>query len=156
MRSTEGTTGTGKCKRRRGETKGLQPTQQTQQRPRTQTGREEKERGDGKAGRHMTTPVEVEGMVGNEPGYTPTPEDLRLREVYGDWVHVNHGTHLDGGVRDDLEWQAWWRDLAVMTLRCYDAPSGRVGRRFVGTLGAELKGCGTDCGTRGGSLSFRR
>ena len=27
-----------------------------------------------------------------------------------------------------------------MPLRRYDAPSGRVGRRFVGTLGVELKG----------------
>ena len=31
----------------------------------------------------------------------PTPEDLRLREVYGDWVHGNPGTHLDGGVSED-------------------------------------------------------
>ena len=27
-----------------------------------------------------------------------------------------------------------------MTFRCYDAPSGRVGRRFVRTLGEELRG----------------
>ena len=41
---------------------------------------------------------------------------------------------------DDLAWQAWWRDLAVMPSRRYDAPSGRVGRRFIRTLGRELKG----------------
>ena len=41
---------------------------------------------------------------------------------------------------DDLAWQAWWRDLAVMPSRRYDAPSGRVGCRFIGTLGRELKG----------------
>ena len=81
-------------------------------------------------------------MAGDEPGYTLTPEDLHLREVYGDRVHVNHGTHLDGGVREDSEWQAWWRDLAVMPLRCYDAPSGRVGRRFVGAVGQSLRGAG--------------
>ena len=73
------------------------------------------------------------------PGYNPTPEDLRLQEVYGDWVHANPGTHLDGGVRGDSAWQAWWRDLVVMPSRRYDAPSGKVGRRFVGTLGEELK-----------------
>ena len=61
------------------------------------------------------------------PGYIPTPEDLRLREVYGDWVNGNPGTHLDGGVKYDLEWQAWWRDLALMPLRRYDAPSGKFG-----------------------------
>ena len=68
-------------------------------------------------------------------GYNPTPEDLRVREVYGDWVHANTGTHLDGGVHNDSAWQTWWRDLAVIPSRRYDAPSGRVGRRFVGTLG---------------------
>ena len=40
-------------------------------------------------------------MRGYVPGYVPTPEDLRLREVYGDWVHGNLGTHLDGGVTED-------------------------------------------------------
>ena len=35
------------------------------------------------------------------PGYHSAPEDLRLQEVYGYWVHANPGTHLDGGVRDD-------------------------------------------------------
>ena len=79
-------------------------------------------------------------MVGDEPGYTPTPEDLRLREVYRDWVHAKPGTHLDGGIHENSAWQAWWRDLAVMPSRGYAAPSGRVGRRFAGTLGAELKG----------------
>ena len=79
-------------------------------------------------------------MEGDEPGYTPNPEDLRLREVYGDWVHANPGTHLDGGICDESAWQARWRDLAVMPSRRYDAPSGRVGQRFVGALGDELKG----------------
>ena len=75
-----------------------------------------------------TTPYEDgEGTTGNVPGYQPTPEDLRLREIYGDWVHANPSTHLDGGVRDDSVWQAWWRDLAVMPSRRYDAPIGKVG-----------------------------
>ena len=78
-------------------------------------------------------------MVGDDPGYTPTPEDLHLREAYGDWVHTNPGTHLEGGIREDSVWQAWWRELAFMPSRRYAAPSGRVGRRFVRTLGAELK-----------------
>ena len=56
------------------------------------------------------------------------------------WTHVNPGTHLDGGVVNDLAWQAWWRDLVVMPSRHYDAPSGKVGRWFVRILGAELQG----------------
>ena len=81
-----------------------------------------------------------EGGEGDEPGYTLNPEDLRLWEVYGDWVHANPGTYLDRGVRDNSECQVWWHDLAVMPSRRYDAPSGKFGCRFVGTLGEELKG----------------
>ena len=47
-------------------------------------------------------PEEGEGGSSDVPGYVPTPEDLRLREVYGDWVHENLGTHLEGGVANDL------------------------------------------------------
>ena len=90
------------------------------------------------------------------PGYQPTPEDLRLQEVYGDWVHANPGTHLDGGIKDNSAWQAWWRDLAVMPSREYNAMSGKVGRRFVGTLREEMQRCGTDGGTWSDSLSSRR
>ena len=41
------------------------------------------------------------GENGDVPGYVPTPEDLRLREVYGDWVYGNLSTHLDGGIKED-------------------------------------------------------
>ena len=61
--------------------------------------------------------AEGEGERGDVPGYVLTPEDLRLREVYGDWVHGNLGTHLDGGVKEDGLWQGWWRDLAFMPPR---------------------------------------
>ena len=49
----------------------------------------------------MTSSYGGEGTAGDVPGYQTTPEDLRLWEVYGDWVHVNPGMHLDGGVKDD-------------------------------------------------------
>ena len=45
--------------------------------------------------------VNGEGESGDETGYLPTLEDLRLREVYGDWVDGNPGTHMDGGITDD-------------------------------------------------------
>ena len=71
---------------------------------------------------------------------TPTPEDLCLRDVYGDWVQANPDTNLDGGIGKDAAWQARWHDLVVMPSRCDDAPSGKVGRRFVRTLRGELLG----------------
>ena len=100
---------------------------------------DETARGRGDAGA-TGVPVEGEGASGNMPGYVSTPEDLRLQEVYGDWGHGNPGTHLDGGVADNSLWQAWWHDLAVIPLRHYDAPSGKVGRQFVGMLGTEMQG----------------
>ena len=103
-RSTEVTTGMGKSKRQRGKAKGGHLMQQT---PWMQPGREEKEIGDLKAGRHTTTHSEGEGTAGDEPGYTPTPEYLRLWEVYRDWVHANPVTHIDVSIRDDSVWQAW-------------------------------------------------
>ena len=86
-----------------------------------------------------TPPEDGEGKVGDVPGYNPTPEDLRLWEVYRDWVRANPGTHLDRGVCNNSAWKTWWRDLAVMPLRRYDAPSGKVKRRYVGTLREKLK-----------------
>ena len=111
------------------------------QTPQTRPGRAANEIGKGKAdGNTATTPVEGEGMVGEDLGYNPTPEDLHFWEVYGDWLHANTGTHLDRDFHDDSAWQAWWRDLAVMPSRRYGTSSGRIGRRFVRTLGVEFKG----------------
>ena len=53
------------------------------QRPPEQPSTEETARGGGDADA-MGEPVEGEGASGDVPGYVPTPEDLRLREVYGD------------------------------------------------------------------------
>ena len=39
-----------------------------------------------------------------------------------------------------MAWQEWWRELVVMPSMRYDAPIGKVGRRFVGKLGEELWG----------------
>ena len=51
-----------------------------------------------------TPPEDGEGTAGDVLGYQPTPEDLCLQEVYVEWVHANPGTHLDGGIRDNLAW----------------------------------------------------
>ena len=45
-----------------------------------------------------TPPEDGEGTAGDVPGYQPNTEDLRLQEVYGDWVHANPGTHVAGMV----------------------------------------------------------
>ena len=74
--------GDGETKAAGGKVKGGQPSHQT---PRTRPGRAANEIGEGKAGGNTaTTPLEGEGTAGDDPGYTLTPEDLRLREVYRD------------------------------------------------------------------------
>ena len=34
-----------------------------------------------------------------------------IHSVYGDNLHRNGGTHLDGGVADDAVWQHRWRRI---------------------------------------------
>ena len=92
-----------------------------------------------------------EGESGYEPGYNPTLEDLRLQEVYGDWVHRNPGTHLNGRIAEYRTWQGWWRYLAFMPSRRYEAPYGKVGRLYVNALVRELRGV---CDRRWNSESF--
>ena len=66
--------------------------------PQPGTGENERRRGDADA---TGDTVEGEGESGDAPGYVPTPEDLRLWEVYGDWVYGNPGTHINSSVKDD-------------------------------------------------------
>ena len=72
-------------------------------RARTKTGKGEDKSARGRE--TETPPEDGDGISDDVPGYQPTPEDLRLREVYRDWVHADPGRHLDGGVRNDLAWQ---------------------------------------------------
>ena len=58
--------------------------------------------------------------------------------VYQDWVHQNPGDHLDGGLSEYSKWQAKWEKLIFMTNQRYDAPCGKVGKRFVVILSVEL------------------
>jgi hypothetical protein len=61
------------------------------------------------------------------PGYQPTPADLLLNTVYGDHVHDNEGTHLDGGIANDAFWQCRWKRMAQLATTRYQVPKGKVG-----------------------------
>jgi hypothetical protein len=78
--------------------------------------------------------------VGDLPGATILEADLKLMKVYGDYIHQNDGTHLDGGLQDDSVWQERWRRLIILPSQHYDAPSGSVGCHFVHILTEELEG----------------
>ena len=78
-------------------------------------------------------------MRGDLPGYIPTPENIYLHNVYGEWVCTNYGGHLSGGITDNTTCQARWRDLAVMSARRYKNLGGNVGRHFVWVLSDKLQ-----------------
>jgi hypothetical protein len=63
-----------------------------------------------------------------------------LLEAYGDCIHQNDGTHLDGGIKDDAVWQARWCKLVALPCQRYDAPGGSVGQHFMRILTEELEG----------------
>eukprot|EP00978_Attheya_sp_CCMP212_P042445 scaffold258630_cov55-Attheya_sp.AAC.1 len=60
--------------------------------------------------------------------------------VYGDYVHQNNGTHLDGEIADDKIWQARWQKLVALPTKRYNAPGGHVGCQFIEVLVDELEG----------------
>jgi hypothetical protein len=43
---------------------------------------------------------------GDLPGYEVTVTDLKLMDVYGDYIHQNDGSQLDGDIKDDAAWQS--------------------------------------------------
>jgi len=65
-----------------------------------------------------------------------TDADRRLCSVYGDTIHQNDGTHLDGGigVAEDAKWQRLHLRIAACNLLLYDLPNGRWATRFLETL----------------------
>jgi hypothetical protein len=77
---------------------------------------------------------------GNFPDAIISDADRMMDKVYGDHVHQNPGTHLDGGIADDTMWQDYHRRLIVYPSQRYDAPSGSVGRRFVESTATLLDG----------------
>ena len=76
----------------------------------------------------------------NLQGFTPEHAYLLLQGFYGDFLHHNYESHLEGGILDDALWQHRWRRLAAQLASWYATPSGAVGRRFKEILAAELWG----------------
>ena len=60
--------------------------------------------------------------------------------IYQDWVHQNPEDHLDGGILEDSKCQERWAKLVCMPNQRYDAPSGKVRKRFLVILSVELGG----------------
>ena len=61
-----------------------------------------------------------------------------LYGAYQDLVQQNIGNQLDVGIAEDSKLQAWWEKRVCIPTQCYDAPSGKVRKIFVGILYVEL------------------
>ena len=67
--------------------------------------------------------------------------DIKLAEMFdGEYVRTNDGTHLDGGIADDLIWQERYKRIIVYPLSQYDLSNGVVGISFLSMLTDELDG----------------
>ena len=62
---------------------------------------------------------------------------MLLQGVYGDLLHHNYGSHLDGGVAEDAVWKHRWHQLAMQSSRWYDMCYVAVGRQFTSILATE-------------------
>ncbi len=62
--------------------------------------------------------------------------DQRLLGIFDDTIHLNDGTHLDGGIgiNEDARWQRLHTRVASCSLPLYDLPKGRWAHRFRSTL----------------------
>ena len=74
------------------------------------------------------------------PPASPLTSVQKIAVVYGDQIHQNDGTHLDGGVVDDKVWQTRWKEVVTLPPQRYDVPTGRIGRLFVSAVASEMEG----------------
>jgi hypothetical protein len=56
-----------------------------------------------------------------------TAADWRLLGIFGDTIHLNDGTHLDGGIgaAEDAKWQRLYNRVAACSLPLYNLPNSR-------------------------------
>ena len=85
--------------------------------------------------RHIQIRLGLEGLREHD---TKMQEQLArvdelIYEVYGDTLHLNDGTHLDGGIgiAEDRKTQRLWRRVVANAHPLYEIPRGVIGNRFL-------------------------
>jgi hypothetical protein len=65
-----------------------------------------------------------------------TAADRRLLGIFGNTIHLNDGTHLDGGIgaAEDATWQRLYNHVAACSLPLYTLLNGRWAHCFLTTL----------------------
>ena len=70
------------------------------------------------------------------PGFHPERAHLLLQGVYGDFMHHNNRSYLEGGIADDAIWKCCCLRITAHSAIWYATPSGVVGHRFTAILAA--------------------
>ncbi len=60
-----------------------------------------------------------------------TAADWQLLDIFGDTIHLNDGTHLDGGIgaAEGAKWQRLYNRVAACSLPLYNLPNSRWAHR---------------------------
>ena len=53
-------------------------------------------------------------------------------------MHQTQRYHLDGGITEDIKWQARWKKLICIPTERYDVPSGKFGKICMRIMSVEL------------------
>jgi hypothetical protein len=64
----------------------------------------------------------------DSPSATLSDADQMMNTVFGDHIHQNDGTHLDGDIVYNATWQDYWRWLVFCPNQPYQLPKGNVGK----------------------------
>ncbi len=68
------------------------------------------------------------------------PIDTKLIKLYGDTVHRNIGTHLNGNIDNDSQWYYLWFQLISYHHPLYTPPQSKLGCDIIKTLSEEFQG----------------
>ena len=71
------------------------------------------------------------------PEFAPELAHLLLQGVYGDFLHHEYRSNLDGLVLDNAVWERHWHRLAVQSASWYPTKSGALGCWFMAILAAK-------------------
>jgi hypothetical protein len=70
------------------------------------------------AGEEEGETEEEESPIGDMPGATIDTVDQMMDNIFGDHVHHNDGSHLDGDIADNASWSEYCIRLVVFQARC--------------------------------------
>ncbi len=75
------------------------------------------------------------------PGFVDTESHQTIRQVFGDHIHDNDGTHLTGGLPEEVDkkWQDWYKSLIATPSRAYTLRRNGTSKRFLSILTEELQ-----------------